>query len=64
MSPVTDNIKKSSVSTPKVAMLNMSNYMQHTEKEYFWLNYIKKPLANNMKLRIVYLGLHIIQVVI
>ena len=46
MSPVTDSIKKSFVSTPKVASLNRSNYMQHTEKEYIWLNYIREALTN------------------
>ena len=38
VSPVTDSIKISYMSTPKVASLNRSNYMQHTEKEYIWLN--------------------------
>ena len=43
--PVTDSIKKSSVSVPIVSSLDRTNYKQHTEQEYLWLNHTKEVLA-------------------
>ena len=43
MPQVTDSIKKSSVSI--VSSLDRTNYKQHTEQEYLWLNHTKEVLA-------------------
>ena len=59
MPPVTDSIKKSSVSVPIVSSLDRNNYKQHTEQEYLWLNHTKEVLASKMGLQKGYLGLHI-----
>ena len=46
VSPVTVSMKKPSVSAPIVTSLNRSNYKQHTEQEYLWLNHTREALNN------------------
>ena len=45
--PVTNSIKKPSVSATIVASLNRSSYDQHAKEEYCWLDQTKKILSND-----------------